>query len=281
MDNIDDETKAAVMEFYKEAAVSAEALKKKRSEEEQLLSAFHKNPSVHTFTPLYQSYKPLIMKAASINMIRSPLPESAHMAFAAQNFLNAVQTYDPKKGAFGSHMFGQVRDKGKRLNYKYQNIGYIPEDRTSKYGHYQRAVAFLREELGREPSTIEIADEMHWPVKKVELLREEDKKDLVLDEIHTEVHPLTRSNKVAQIFHDINYELTPEHSVVLEHAFGLNGRPAFLKPNGGPDIGKIMGATKLPEKKVRNALRTISRKYREHRGEALVSAITDEAEAED
>jgi DNA-directed RNA polymerase specialized sigma subunit len=268
---LDESDLAEIAAFEKEAAAAVktpEEAAKRREDEAKLLAAFKKNRSKDTFTPLYQSFKPLIIRAASKNMIKSTIPASAHIAQAAQSFLSAVDSYDPKKRAFASHAFDTILQKGKRLNYKYQNIGYIPEERTSKYGNYLRTVSFLREELGREPSTIELADELKWPIKRVEMLREEDKKDLVLDEMKGGV-ALQHSDKAMQVLHDINYELTPEHSVVLEYAAGMNGRPMLSKPGGGADIPAIIKATKLPEHKVRNAFRAITRKFREHRGNQL------------
>lgn len=251
--------------LIKEGA-TMEEITKKRQEEEKLLQAFKASPSKETFTPLYQSFKPLIFQAARKNMFGSPLPQAAHMAYAAQSFMDSIRTHNPKLAPFRIHAYSTVFNKGKRLNLKYQNIGYIPEARATKYQMFTNAENMLREQLGREPSAHELADEIRWSVKDVETMRKEVKKDFVLDEGHAETFSLAKSNRATQIFQDMMYSLIPTHQTVLEHAVGLNGKSALTKPSGGPDITAISKATKLSVPKIRSALRTITRKYKQFSG---------------
>lgn len=268
MDDVEFSEKEVIIEeiaLYKLASV--DALKDKRSKETEMLRAFKKDPGQHTFMPLYQSFKPLIMKAAQRNMFGSPIPQAAHVAFAAQSFLDAVRTHDPAKGGFGTHMFNTVSQKGKRLNLHYQNIGYIPESRATKYQAFQTASFLLKEQLGREPSTLEIADEMAMPPIEIERLRKEIKQDLVLNENLPSVGPaFAQSNKAMAAAHDIQYSLIPKHRVVLERTVGLNGVQPLLTKSGKPDIGAIAKAANLSVAEVRSARKTISRKMQEHLG---------------
>lgn len=259
----------------KEGAETLEDFSKKREEEIKLLSNFKKNPTKETFTPLYQSFKPWIYKAARPNMFGSPIPQSAHLAYAAQSFLDAIRTHDPKLAPFRIHAYSTVLNKGKRLNLKYQNIGYIPEARATKYQLFNNSIAMLKEMLGREPSTLEISDELKWSPKMVETMRKEIRKDLILDEAKSEAFSLARSDKAKQALQDLQYGLIPAHQVVLEHAVGLNGKQAMLKPNGGPDLGAISKATKLSVPQIRSALKTITRKYKQYQGYAMTPGYED------
>jgi hypothetical protein len=253
----------------KEGAATPEDFTKKREDETKLLSNFKKDPTKANFMPLYQSFKPWIYKAARPNMFGSPIPQSAHMAYAAQSFLDAIRTHDPKLAPFRIHAYSTVLNKGKRLNLKYQNIGYIPEARATKYQLFNNTIAMLKEMLGREPSTLEISDELKWSPKMVETMRKEIRKDLILDEAKSEAFTLARSDKAKQALQDLQYSLIPAHQVVLEHAVGLNGKPAMLKPNGGPDLGAISKATKLSVPQIRSALKTITRKYKQYQGYSM------------
>lgn len=238
----------------------------KREQEHGMLAAFKKNPSQATFMPLYTSMKPLIVTAASRNMRGSTIPQAAHVALAAQNFLDSVKTYDPSKGSFRTHAFNTVFEKGKRLNLKYQNIGYIPEHRSTKYQVYQTAVHLLREDLGREPSTVEIADESNIPVHEIEKMRLEIKKDLVAQEhIVTKGLGFAQSDKAMQVARDIYYSLEPKHQLVLEHTVGINGKTSLVKPSGMADVSAIAKVTGLSLADVRNARKIIKRKYQEYR----------------
>ena len=246
---------------------AAKTLSEKRQKEKELLNGFLKDPSKETFMPLYTSYKPLIIRAAEKNMRGSTIPRAAHMALAAQSFLDATRTFDPKRGAnFTTHMFNTVFEKGKRLNLKYQNIGYIPESRATKYQAYQTALHLLREELGREPSSIEIADESGISVAEIEKLRKEVTRDLIAHE-HLVNRGLgfAQSDKAMQVARDLMHSLEPKHALVLEYIVGLNGKPSLVKKSGKSDIPAIAKATGLGLNDVRSARKTIKRKYQEYR----------------
>lgn len=255
-------------------------IKKKRTEDVQLLNAFKKDPSKDTFTPLYQSFKPLIYKASRPNTFRSSLPASAHWAYATQSFLDAIRTHDPKLAPFHIHAYTTILNKGKRLNLKYQNIGYIPEARATKYQVFNNAIVLLREQLGREPSTLEIADDLQWSPKMVETMRKEVRTAYLMDEGKSEVHGLIKSDKAKQSLQDLQYSLIPSHQLVLEHAVGINGKKALLKPTGGPDLQAISKATKLSVPKIRSALKTITRKYKQYQGQVVNPEIMEEADIE-
>lgn len=240
--------------------------KEQQKMEMDLFHAFRKSPSKDTFHPLYESFKPLIFSAAKTNMYKSPIPRSAHTALAAQSFLDAVKSFDPKKGSLRTHVYGAVQNKGKRLNYKYQNIGFIPEERATKYGLFRSTVEMLRGMHGRDPSTLEIADEIKWSPKQVETMRREMRGSLILGEEVAERSPFYQSDRGRQILQDIQYSLIPHHQTVLEHAAGLNGRTALTKPGEkGPDISAISRAARLTPSQVRSALKTITRKVRQYR----------------
>lgn len=252
--------------------------KEQHEHELNLFHTFKKSPTPETFQPLYESFKPLIVDAAKPNVVGSPLPRAAHMAYAAQNFYDSLRTYDPSKGSLRTHVFNSVREKGKRLNYKYQNIGYIPEARAPKYGQVTNAMAMLRSTLGREPSAVEIADELHISVKNVETFLKEMRKGLLQDEILSKAAPVYKSDKVKQLAMDIQYSLIPAHQVVLEHVFGLNGKPELIKPNGSADKQAIAKKTNLSTAQVNSAFKTISRKMRQYTGEV---SLAEESEAEE
>lgn len=269
----DEDMKREEESLYK---LSAEDLKVKREREAGLLQAFKKSPSKTTFMPLYTSYKPFIINAAKRNMFGSPIPPAAHIMYAAQSFLDAIRTHDPAKGGFNTHAFNTISEKGKRLNLKYQNIGYIPESRATKYQAFQTAQHLLREHLGREPSTLELADEMAMPPNEIERMRKEMRQDLLMVEHLPNIGPaIAQSDKAMQFARDLQYSLIPKHRVVLEHAIGLNGVKPLLKPSGAPDIKAIAKTAKLTVPEIRSAIKTINRKFKEHRG-TIGTTETDE-----
>jgi len=253
------------VEIYFGFVKTAAELQEKRKSEHDLLGAFKKNPSKETFMPFYKSFKPLIMKAVQSNSRRSSIPQSVHTAQAAQSFLDATRTFDPSKGTFRTHAFGTILEKGKRLNLKYQNVGYIPEARSTKYQNYHNSLYLLNEELGREPSTIELADEMGVPVSEVESMRKEITKEYVSKDYDVRGPAFAQSDKALQLARDIMYTLPPKQQLVLELTLGLNGHQALLKFNGQPDIKAISKATGMNDKDIRAFRRNISKKFKQFR----------------
>lgn len=271
------------LECYGPLVKTATDLKARRQEEMALLTAFKSKPSQETFVPLYRSFKPLIINAAQKNMFGSPLPKAAHMALAAQSFLDATRTFDPKKGgSFKTHAYGTIQEKGKRLNLKYQNIGYIPEARATKYQQFQTAAHLLREQLGREPSTTEIADELMLPEREIERLRKEIRDERIMKE-HM-VHKggaFAQSDRAMQVARDVHGSLEPKHRLVLEYTLGLFGRPSLVKRSGKADIAAIAKAAGLSIADVRSARKTIYRKFKDYTGfmgkaEGDYAAFSDE-----
>lgn len=263
----DAEVEAIVSELTKEGA--AETKEQRTAREMNLLTSFKSKPSPETFAPLYQSYKPLIMKATHKNMYGSMIPEAAHTALAAQNFYTAVKTWQPSKGSFQTWAYNTVQNKGKRLNLKYQNVGYIPEGRSTKYQNYTTTLHLMREELGREPSAHEVADEMSIPVAEVERFQKEVRKTYLQDEhVHLRGPAYAQSDKTIQAAHDIMHYLIPSHQVVLEYALGLNGKPELTRSSGGgrvADIPLIAKTTGMTTSSVRSAFKAITSRIKEYR----------------
>lgn len=263
--------------------VADDAMKIKREKELELLKEFKKNPSQETFMPLYTSFKPAIISAMSTNSHRSPLPQAAHMAYAAQNFLESIRRYDPSKGTFRYHAMNTVRQAGKRLNLKYQNIGYIPEGRAVKYQTYQNALYHLREMLGRDPTTAEIADEITLPLSEVEKLQREVKKDLYSNENFLgRGNAINQSNAAMTMLHDIRPTLTRPQQAVLDYTAGMYGKKALVKSTGRPDIPAIAKATGLPLAQVRSIRKTLARAAENYQKKINIGEhISDHVDGED
>lgn len=217
------------------------------------------------FQELYGSMKNLIHDAAKKAAYGSNIPESAHRAWAAQNFFDALRTYDPKKGAaLQTHVYSAVHQKAKRLNYMYQNLGHIPEPRAQAIGLYQNEDQNLRAQLGREPSAAEIADRLGWSLKMVTDIQKEVRKDLALGE-GTEEVPFFESSADEEILEYVYFELGPQEKVVYDYIFGKHGKPKMIKANGKIDFDRIASNMGVSSSKARSLFINI----RTHLGKAL------------
>jgi DNA-directed RNA polymerase specialized sigma subunit len=191
------------------------------------------------FQKLYGSMSNLIYDAARKASYGSNLPESAHRIWAAQNFYDALRTYNPNAGvALQTHVYNAVHQKGKRLNYQYQNLGHMPEPRAMKVGLYQTEVENLKDRLGREPSASEVADHLGWGIRDVTSIQKEIHKDLAMSG-GLEEQPFFESSTDEEILDYIYFELTPEEQVVYDYIFGRHGKPRLRKATGKVDYEAI------------------------------------------
>ena len=93
--------------------------------------------------------------------------------------IQALRRYDPTKGTLlNSHVTNHLKGLH-RWTGKHQNVSRITEDRIRLIGQYQTAERNLKESLGYEPSTTQIAEEMGTHEKVVKKLATEMRPDLV------------------------------------------------------------------------------------------------------
>ena len=220
--------------------------------ENELFTKWRQTQNPVYFQQLYSSMKPLIVQATKKATYGSNVPQAAHQIWAAQNFLDALRTFDPKAGAaLKTHVYGAVHQKAKRLNYMYQNLGHIPEHRIQAVGTYHNENQFLKEKLGREPSAAELADRLGWGVSDVASIRKELRKDLAMGE-GTEDVPFFQSNRDEEILNFLYYDLTPPEKSVYEYLYGKQGHPKLIKESNRPDYDKIASRLGMSTSKVRS-----------------------------
>lgn len=174
--------------------------------------------------PLFSNFRGMIRSQA--NKYKTvELPPPAIEAAFKQQFVNALQTYNPNKGvAVGTWVQTNLR-KGQRWVNNHQNMVRITESRSGKMlGQFNDAVGQLEMELDREPSDDEVADFMGISGKTATRLRNEQRRDLVGSEMV--VDPIEfRPSGVAELMTLLPYDLTPQEKLVWEYSQGLNGRP--------------------------------------------------------
>ena len=224
----------------------------KKSNELAVFKKWRDTQKKEHFQELYTSMRPLLAEAAKKAAYGSNIPESAHQIWAAQNFHEALRTYDPKAGAaLPTHVYNSVHQKAKRLNYMFQNLGHMPEPRAMKVGLYQNEMANLRAELGREPSTAELADRLSLPMSEIANIRREVQKDLSMDSSMEEV-AASETTADEEVLTLVYFDLTSEEKVVYEYIFGRNGRTKMIKANNKIDFDGIARRVGFSVSKVRS-----------------------------
>jgi hypothetical protein len=128
-----------------------------------------------------------------------------------------------------------------------------------RIGVFQNAVAAAKEELGREPSAVELADMTGLPIKEIERLQKEIQKDLSTDGLEDEIS--TETPREAEILTYIYQELNNDQRIVYDYMLGKHGKPRLGKPNGKIDFEGISARTGFSQSKVRMMHAQIKTKF--------------------
>jgi len=176
-----------------------------------------------------------------------PLPPSSINAEAKKQAIQAFKTYDPKAGAsLGTHVYNYMQ-KVNRFVYEHQNIGRIPEHRIMKIGTFQAVKDDLRNKFGREPSAMELSDELSWSLQEVERMERELKREIPESSIQDVDFSFTATTDAQKILNYIYYELSPQEKVVFEYLTGWAGKPKLTED----EIALRVGLTRERVKKLK------------------------------
>jgi RNA polymerase primary sigma factor len=111
-----------------------------------------------------------------------PVIDTAVMSYAGQNAsptirsrakmmaLKALDTYDPKRGNVRTHLLSQLQSL-RRLSAQAQNIITIPEQVGLDYSRLNESEGELRDQLGRDPTDDELADQTGLSKKRIQKIR--------------------------------------------------------------------------------------------------------------
>lgn len=200
--------------------------------------------------PLMKLYEPVL--ANKVRQWKAPtVPASAFKAELQTHLIKAFQTYDPSRGtALNTHVEHRL-PKAKRYNNRYQNLAYIPEGQSGQIGKIQKATDALKEELGRTPTTNELADHLGMAPRRIDTILKSVRRDI----------PMGRSAGAENFDYSIGAERTgrgfeeqqiavaqhilpdifpnkPEMHELFHYTFGTNGYPQIQRTG---ELAKKLG----------------------------------------
>jgi len=179
--------------------------------------------------PLLKVYQPRFNQ--KVQQWKPPaIPEAAFRAELHRNFIQALETYNPNKGASVSTHVENRLQKTKRFVGKHQNIGYIPEGQARYIGTIQRAQDELTEEFGRAPSDAEIGRHIGLPIKRVKTIRAAMVRDIPSSMFESD--PTARASRREQeVLSLLPTALKPDELEVFNHVYGREGRSKITSTN--------------------------------------------------
>jgi len=161
-----------------------------------------------------------------------PLPRTALESEARKLTVNALNTYNPNKGAaLNTHITNHLKHL-QRYVLQYQNVGKIPEHRGIAISRYQNIKDNLEQELNRPPTTLELSDSLSWSPAEVERMETELRQDLSVGVGREDTSSFFDSSfhttdKTKEILHFIYYSPTTDSNTrkIMEYRFGFGGMP--------------------------------------------------------
>lgn len=227
-------------------------LQQRQQDDLELWRKWQSSNSPQDLEPLLNQLEPLIQR--EVQKWGSVVPPAALSARARLLTVDALKKYNPNKGAaVGTHVASQIRKLSRHV-YPYQNVARLPENKQLNYNTFQVAQQRLVDNLGREPSSDELSDELGWNPRKVgefqkafglqEYVESEgayfdvdQSPDMMVDFYH---HGLASKDKV--LFEDITgYQGKPSmnNSGLMRKHKMTQGQLSYRKRKFVADINKI------------------------------------------
>lgn len=185
----------------------------------ELWKEWKKTKSPLTLEHLLTKLAPLIHR--EVTKWGMAVPRVALESKARMLVIDALESYDPNRGAaLGTHVTNRLR-KLSRSVYPYQNVARLPENKQLLYNTFQVAQNHLYDQHGRDPTVEEMADELGWTKKRVASFQQAfDRRELVESEgAYIEDDPATSG--VVDFYY---FGLAPDDKRLFEDITGYAGK---------------------------------------------------------
>lgn len=178
--------------------------------------------STRDLEELLNRLEPLIQR--EVQKWGSTVPAAALSARARLLTVDALRKYDPNMGAaVGTHVASQIRKLSRHV-YPYQNVARLPENKQLSYNTYQVAQQRLTDNMGREPTSDELSDELGWTPKKVGDFR----KAFGLQEFVESQGAYFDAGQSPDMMVDFYYHgLAPQDKLLFEDITGYGGKSSM------------------------------------------------------
>ncbi len=188
----------------------------------------------------YENWKKTKNKRAMSNLIRTfgklinseigryqgTLPRPVLASFAKKFVTDAVKSYKPQSGnQLSTHIVNNLQ-RLHRINYKNVQGLKSSESIQSKMNTFFQIKNDLQDELGREPSSFEIAEKWSVPIKFIEKMNKGIRFEKEPGDEQTS-HILLDNIDEREVADFLYFELPQIHKKIFEHKTGYLGAPVL------------------------------------------------------
>jgi DNA-directed RNA polymerase specialized sigma subunit len=184
------------------------------SNDQELYRTWKTNPSKENMSKLVQALMPIINREVTrqSGSVATSVLRGTGMEWA----IKAIKSYDDSKGVkLSTHVANYVQ-KIRRVNYTFQNAARLPENLQMEYGNFKVAKDDLSNELGRDPTEVELASRLGWKKHTVANLQKRLYQDVV-ESGSTQSTAVTGFNPNGVLLEMVRNSLDPQEVMVFDN----------------------------------------------------------------
>lgn len=228
------------------------------SEFEPQYTAWKTAPTPESTGTLLKTVDPVLTSAlrSYVGPQYSPSMKSRAKSMA----LKAIGTYDPARAKLRTHLMFQLQGLRRQAAQEF-NILHMPEQVGLDRYHMDQAANELRDQLGREPSTMELADFTKLSPRRLAYIRQyrpamaqgsmqrstEDGEDIWEPSVVSQGSPKAW---IELVYHDLH----PVDQLIMEHTLGLHGRKVLQNQELAKKLRLSPGAVSQRKAKIQSKL---------------------------
>jgi DNA-directed RNA polymerase specialized sigma subunit len=191
-----------------------------KSKDLELWSTWKRTQSPMDLQKLLDQMEPII--AREVNRWSNSMSRSLLEAEGKRLAVEAFKSYDPKAGTALSTYVASRLPKLSRMTYANMNAARMSETQAMLFHTYNTGLNALRDDLGREPTHVELSDHLAWSPKKLrDFKRQAGRKEFV----ESEEHPEDEDSDDMALVHFIYHDLNPMQKKLFEYTTGYGGAP--------------------------------------------------------
>ena len=204
---------------------------------------------------LFNRLEPIIQKEVS-RWASGPVARPVLNLEAKKLSLKAFDTFDPSKAKLNTHLTNNLKGLS-RIVYTHTNPARMPEHQILKLNTYLTAKQVLEEELGREPTSQELGENLAWGQGEVDRYSGQIRTGYSTSQPLPPGFDRYDSDKV---FLDFIYnDLVDQDKLVFEHTTGYGGKPVL-------SAGDLTKKTKMSQGQISHSKRRIRKMVEQARG---------------
>jgi DNA-directed RNA polymerase specialized sigma subunit len=220
-------------------------------------TAWQKAPTPETTDKLLKTIHPVLTSAMrTYGSVGSPTLHTRAKLMA----LDAMKRYDPSKAKLRTHLMFQLQGL-RRATAKESQILSVPEQVALDLNNMRESENFLRDQLGRDPSDMELADHTNLSTKRLRYIRgmrpsySQGSFQRPTEEGEDIYQPAIQDKANVKEWHEFVYhDLSPVDQVIMEHTLGLHGKPILSNQDVAKKLRISPGAVSQRKARIQTKL---------------------------